>query len=100
VPGLPHYVTQRGDRREPEFFEADDYRLYRRLVAAGGATRRAAVRAYCLMPNHVHLPIMPAWRDADGLRATLPKRNGATPGRSTRGSGGPAICSRAALARW
>src|SRR5215472_16174047 len=21
---------------------------------------------YCLMPNHVHLPIMPTWRDAGG----------------------------------
>ena len=34
VPGLPHHVTQRGNRREPVFFEADDYRLYRQLVAA------------------------------------------------------------------
>ena len=51
------------------FFEADDYRCYRRLVAA--ATRRAgtAVWAYCLMPNHVHLIVTPA--DADGLRATF-----------------------------
>lgn len=34
VPGLPHHVTQRGNRREPVFFEADDYHLYRQLVAA------------------------------------------------------------------
>ena len=40
VPGLPHHVTQRGNRREPVFFEADDYRLYRRLVAS--IARRAA----------------------------------------------------------
>jgi hypothetical protein len=33
VPDLPHHVTQRGNRREPVCFEADDYRLYRRLVA-------------------------------------------------------------------
>ena len=39
VPDLPHHVTQRGNRREPVFFEADDYRLYRRLIAM--ATRRA-----------------------------------------------------------
>jgi len=40
VPGLPHHVTQRGNRREPVFFGAEDYRLYRRLIAtylvAGG----------------------------------------------------------------
>jgi hypothetical protein len=33
VPDLPYHVTQRGNRREPVCFEADDYRLYRRLVA-------------------------------------------------------------------
>lgn len=35
-------------------FEAVDYRLYRRLVAAAARRAGAAVRAYCLMPNHVH----------------------------------------------
>ena len=28
VPGLPHHVTQRGNRREPVFFGAEDYRFY------------------------------------------------------------------------
>ena len=53
VPDLPHYVTQRGNRREPVFFEAGDYRLYRRLVAAAAPRAGTAVWAYCLMPNHV-----------------------------------------------
>ena len=39
VPGLPHHVTQRGNRREPVFFGAEDYQLYRRLIAT--AARRA-----------------------------------------------------------
>ena len=43
VPGLPHHVTQRGNRREPVFFAADDFRLYRRLVAM--AARRAGTAA-------------------------------------------------------
>ena len=47
-------------------FEADYYRLYRRLVAAAARRFGTAVWAYCLMPNHVHLPIMPTWRDAGG----------------------------------
>jgi putative transposase len=34
VPGLPHHLTRRGDRREPVFFEADDYRPYPRRAAA------------------------------------------------------------------
>ena len=68
VPDLPHHVTQRVNRREPVFFEADDYRLYRLLVAA--AARRAAQHlGLFLMPNHVHLIVTPAV--ADGLRATF-----------------------------
>jgi putative transposase len=43
VPGLPHHVTQRGNRREPVFFEADGYRLFRRLVAAAARRAGAAV---------------------------------------------------------
>jgi putative transposase len=43
LPGLPHHVTQRGNWREPVLFEADDYRLYRRLVAA--AARRAGTQS-------------------------------------------------------
>jgi len=63
VPDFPHHVTQRGNRREPVFFEADDYRLYRRLVTA--ATRRdgTAVWAYCLTPRS-----RPPDRDAGGRR--------------------------------
>ena len=29
VPGLPHHVTQRGNRRERVFLEEGDYALYR-----------------------------------------------------------------------
>jgi putative transposase len=33
APGLPHHVTQRGNRRQETFFSPSDYRLYRRLMA-------------------------------------------------------------------
>jgi REP-associated tyrosine transposase len=69
VPGLPHHVTQRGNRRQPVFFAAEDYRLYRRLIATAAQRAGVAVWAYCLMPNHVHLIVTPT--DADGLRATF-----------------------------
>ena len=69
VPGVPHHVTQRGNRREPIFFGDGDYRAYRRLVAAAARRAGAEVWAYCLMPNHVHLIVTPA--DADGLRASF-----------------------------
>ena len=33
VPGQPHHVTQRGNRRAPVFFEEGDYRLYKDLLS-------------------------------------------------------------------
>ena len=69
VPGVPHHVTQRGNRRQQIFFGDDDYRLYRRLIAAAARRARAGIWAYCFMPNHVHLIVTPS--DADGLRATF-----------------------------
>jgi len=67
--GLPHHVTQRGNRRQPVFFGDADYETYRDLLAEGCRRARVAVWAYCLMPNHVHLILVPS--DADGLRAAL-----------------------------
>ena len=69
VPGAPHHVTQRGNRRERVFFSPDDYRFYRRILAEAARAARTEVWAYCLMPNHVHLVLVPA--DRDGLRGTL-----------------------------
>jgi putative transposase len=67
--GLPHHVTQRGNRRQRVFFSDDDYATYRALLAEGCEAAGVAVWAYCLMPNHVHLILVPS--DADGLRAAL-----------------------------
>jgi putative transposase len=33
IPGIPHHVTQRGNRREQTFFEEGDYALYLDLLA-------------------------------------------------------------------
>ncbi len=67
--GLPHHVTQRGNRRQPVFFGDEDYAVYRALLAENCRAAGVAVWAYCLMPNHVHLILVP--HDADGLRAAL-----------------------------
>jgi len=67
--GLPHLVTQRGNRGQKVFFSDDDYELYKKLLAEGCRAGRTAVWAYCLLPNCVHLLMVP--RDEDGLRAAL-----------------------------
>ena len=59
VPGLPHHVTQRGNRRQQTFFSDDDYQAYKDLVAEHCGEAGVAVWAYCLMPNHVHLILVP-----------------------------------------
>ena len=69
VPGLPHHVTQRGNGRARTFFEDDDYALYRDLLGQACRAARVEVWAWCLMPNHVHLILVPA--DDDGLRRAL-----------------------------
>jgi putative transposase len=68
-PGLPHHVTQRGNGRAQTFFRDADYRLYRDLLAEHAAAAGVEVWAWVLMPNHVHLILVPA--DVDGLRRAL-----------------------------
>jgi len=60
IPGLPHHVTQRGNRREPIFFEDGDHEIYRDLLAEQARKAGVEVWAYCLMPNHVHLILTPS----------------------------------------
>lgn len=69
IPGLPHHVTQRGNGGARTFFGDDDYALYRDLLAASCRAAGVEVWAWCLMPNHVHLILVPS--DADGLRRAL-----------------------------
>jgi putative transposase len=69
VPNFPHHVTQRGNRRQGTFFCEADYRYYIELVAEYTHQTNTDIWAYCLMPNHVHLVMVPSTED--GLRATL-----------------------------
>jgi putative transposase len=69
VPGCPHHVTARGNRREPVFFEDGDQQLYCDMLAEQADQARVEVWAYCLMPNHVHLILTP--RTEDGLGRML-----------------------------
>jgi len=59
APGLPHHVTQRGNRRQQTFFHEGDYRHYKSLLAQHARAAGVAVWAWCLMPNHVHLILVP-----------------------------------------
>ena len=68
-PGLPHHVTQRGNGRQQTFFGDTDYALYRDPLAEHCVAAGVAVWSWVLMPNHVHLILVP--EDQDGLRRAL-----------------------------
>ena len=82
VSGFPHHVTQRGNRREPIFFEDGDQEIYRDLLGEQARKADVEVWAYCLMPNHAHPILNPRQADAvllsDGYRCWLSMRGVAT----------------------
>jgi putative transposase len=55
--GAIYHVMNRGDRREPIFFDDKDRELF--LETLGQACQKSGwqVHAYCLMPNHFHLVV-------------------------------------------
>ena len=69
LPGLPHHVTQRGNCRQRIFFGDDDHALYLSLLRHFCRKSGTSVWAWCLMPNHVHLILVPSHED--GLGAAL-----------------------------
>ena len=69
IPGRPHHIIQRGNRRLPTFLCDDDYEAYLTLLAEHAGACGVAVLAWCLMPNHVHLVAIP--KTEDGLARAL-----------------------------
>jgi len=69
VPNYPHHVTQRGNRRQKIFFCDEDYHYYIELLSTYTKEYGTEVWSYCLMPNQVHLVMVPS--EDDGLRAAL-----------------------------
>lgn len=69
VPGYPHHVTQRGNRRQKTFFRDSDYQLYIYLMAEFCRKTNTEIWAYCLMPNHVHFVMVP--KTENGLRTAI-----------------------------
>ena len=69
VPGYPHHITQRGNRRQQTFFCDDDYRAYIDLMSEWCSKHRVDIWAYCLMPNHVHLIAVP--QSIEGLARAI-----------------------------
>ncbi|MDN5848246.1 MAG: transposase [Nitrococcus sp.] len=69
VPGIPHHVTQRGNRRQKVFLQEDDYAVYRDLLAQHCVANGVSCWSYCLMPNHILLILVPS--DDKGLSRAI-----------------------------
>ncbi len=69
VPGIPHHITQRGNRRLKTFFCAEDYQTYINLMSRWCLKCKVDIWAYCLMPNHTHLIAVPS--SEEGLRRAI-----------------------------
>ena len=67
--GYPHHITQRGNHREAVFTEPGDYSRYLKWLAQYAEKYGFDVWAYCLMPNHVHLMVVP--RGPEGLAPAI-----------------------------
>ena len=59
VPGIPHQVTQRLNRREDVFFDDADYKTYLALLEQYTAASGTELLAYCLLPNQIQLILLP-----------------------------------------
>lgn len=66
IPGIPHHVTQRGNRRAAIFNTDDERRKYLQLIEHYMRRYGMRAQAYCLMDNHVHWVVTPAREGALG----------------------------------
>jgi putative transposase len=64
IPGLPHHVTHRGNRRGETFLSDGDRETYLRRLLRAGEHLGLELWAYCLMTNHVHLVVRPVRPDS------------------------------------
>ena len=68
-PGVPHHITQRGNRREEIFFADGDRYTYLSWLQEYTEEHQVDVLAYCLMTNHIHLVVVP--NTEEGLNRVL-----------------------------
>ena len=64
LPGIAQHVIQRGNNREPCFFNEQDCHFYRDALQTAGKKAGCAIHAYVLMTNHVHLLVTPGASDS------------------------------------
>ncbi|MDP2928476.1 MAG: transposase [Candidatus Omnitrophota bacterium] len=69
--GYPHHIIQRGNNRQPVFFDNEDRRFYLELLKKYSMECGNKMHAYCLMDNHVHMLATP--QQDNSLARTMQK---------------------------
>jgi REP-associated tyrosine transposase len=67
--GVPHHITQRGNRREDIFHSDEDRKIYLSWLGEYSRLHKVEILAYCLMTNHIHLIAVP--KTDTGLQSVL-----------------------------
>jgi putative transposase len=64
IPGCPHHLIQRGNRRLRVFFSDEDKAFYLALIKRQIVKHGISLWAFCLMDNHVHMIVIPKAEDS------------------------------------
>lgn len=63
ISNTPHHISQRGNRGEAVFFEKEDYQTYLDIITEQLKNAQIDLLSYCLLPNQIHLLVMPQSAD-------------------------------------
>ncbi|MCJ8312680.1 MAG: transposase [Saccharospirillaceae bacterium] len=64
IPDIAQHIIQRGNNKEPCFYNADDYAVYLAKMEEYAAKFEVEIHAFVLMPNHVHMLLTPKLESA------------------------------------
>lgn len=69
MPGCPHHIIQRGNNKQPCFFQPSDYKAYLSFLQEASEQYGVSIHAFVLMTNHVHILATPC--DTKGISAMM-----------------------------
>ena len=64
APLYPHHIVIRGNNQKKIFFRSKDNKEYLRIVKNCSKKWKCRILSYCLMPNHVHLLLVPQKKES------------------------------------
>jgi putative transposase len=67
MPGMPHHITHRGNRKCVLFWDDSDRKTYLRILFDQMIKLGLRIWAYALMTNHVHFVAVPKEKDSLGV---------------------------------